>query len=113
MSKKKQTSDWLTESCKLCKSTDFSISIDASQTRYCSKCPNVWLPKSEVEIKLEASEEKVFTLQSQLSAYQKETNRLKNQIKILEKQLRATNPSQKTLLTQGGPEHSERPGIFE
>jgi len=59
-------SEGIKEKCGKCSSLDFSIGEDKNQRRYCSKCNNVWSPKTLLELKLQHAEEIIFSLRNKI-----------------------------------------------
>lgn len=71
---KKSEAQNLFETCPKCSSKDFSVAKTSDQRRYCSKCAHVWLPMSQVELKLKAAQDEIRELKAELMT-------LKNQLR--------------------------------
>lgn len=67
----------LKEKCRKCGADEFSISEDASQNRYCSKCNNVWAPMTQEQLEIEAAKNDNVNLKSQIQALKTELQLLK------------------------------------
>ena len=79
MAKKKAKSE-LKESCGKCGSSEFSISTDTKQARYCAACNNVWGPMSESDLR-------VLAVQKDNAMLKNENDQLKRRVVSLEADL--------------------------
>jgi hypothetical protein len=72
MSKKREEQKGLKEKCQRCSNTEFSISDDKYQKRYCLKCHFVWLPMTELELLYIDAREEIIRLKTELASLKSE-----------------------------------------